>query len=319
MRKNISILTLVLIIFSTSIVFASGNTNKKATSIKSNNVNTFNNKTLGVSIKMGESKNKLIELMGEPDRIDKDTKYYDWYIYNKDLKHYIQIGVFKNKVVAFATNSSYWDLNGDIKIGITQRDIVNKHRKEVYDSRKLYNSTSEWNSMYFKDNLLTFIWDKYQDYSLSTIILEEKHSTITRFDNEIIKAYELQAFDLLNVYRLRNGQNSLKWHDKLSKAALYHSNDMAENNFYSHISSNGDIFRDRINRFINDSGLAIGENIHMGDLNYLNALISMGALYNSGGHRNNILDSDYEFVGIGVVFKLEKNKGTMYITQNFIS
>ena len=63
--------------------------------------------------------------------------------------------------------------------------------------------------------------------------------------------------------------------------ALYHSNDMAANDYFSHVSLNGDEVCDRAVRYVGTK-YGVGENIARGTLN---ALTAMNGLYNSTGHR----------------------------------
>lgn len=80
---------------------------------------------------------------------------------------------------------------------------------------------------------------------------------------------------------------------------------------------------DYYNTFYNDAlgvrlrmGQGVGENIAMG---YGTALRAVGALYNSKGHRENMLMSEYEYLGVGVAFEMSESglTGTLYLTQNF--
>jgi len=53
--------------------------------------------------------------------------------------------------------------------------------------------------------------------------------------------------------------------------------------------------------------------------NTLTALRSFGALYNSKGHRENMLAREYKYLGVGVAFQMDETRitGTLYLTQNF--
>ena len=282
---------------------------KRAVIIKSPDYyNTFYNDALGVKLRMGQKVDELIAIMGEPSRIDKSGKYYDWYIYNDDLEHYIQVGVYDNKIVAFATNASSWVLNNDLKIGDLQRDIEKRYKLRI-------------NVIHLKEDGLEILWDIHNDYSLSTFVLESSiYSNKLSFgeeyySEEVARSFERQAFDLTNVYRLRNGRKPLIWREDLAEMALYHSNDMAAKNYFSHDSLNGDTFGERAAKFL--SGYrGVGENISMG---YGTAYRSVGALYNSKGHRENMLRSEYKYLGVGVAFQMDDTRltGTLYMTQNF--
>lgn len=276
----------------------------KTVNIKSDSYfNIFNNDILGVELKMGDSLDKLIKIMGKADRIDKSSKYYDWYIYNKNLDHYIQVGIYNNKIVAFATNASTWSLNKDLKIGVTRESVRNKYGKDIADKKQI------------KGDHVTFLWDSHQNYIISTLILEEKNVRCQYVDGRMASDLARQAFDLTNVYRIRHGLKPLQWNDKLEGLALYHSNDMVINNFFSHVSKNGDNLAERAEKVIGIK-YGIGENIFKGNTSLLEA---MNGFYNSEGHRKNILHPNYEYIGIGIIFEENSNDNykKMLLTQNF--
>ncbi|MBL4561309.1 MAG: CAP domain-containing protein [Labilibaculum sp.] len=98
---------------------------------------------------------------------------------------------------------------------------------------------------------------------------------------------------------------SIVWNGKLEIAALKHSKDMMDNNFFSHTSSNGDTFLTRIG----DAGYiysSAGENIAMG---YPSEESVMNGWLTSQGHCANIMNSSFTEMGVGRVEN--------YWTQNF--
>jgi uncharacterized protein (TIGR03382 family) len=97
----------------------------------------------------------------------------------------------------------------------------------------------------------------------------------------------------------------LKWHDDLGRAARFHSQDMVDNRFFAHESSDGTPFDQRIVRFY--SGLASGENIARGYQTSRNAVLRGWMC--SPGHRANIMRDMFDEIGTSRV------AGTY--TQNF--
>jgi uncharacterized protein (TIGR03382 family) len=97
------------------------------------------------------------------------------------------------------------------------------------------------------------------------------------------------------------------YHDvNLNDAGRFHSIDMWENSWFDHASSDGTSFPARLGRFYTESGM-IGENIAMGYPD-ARAVVLYGWMC-SAGHRSNIMNPDYNELGVGVV-------GTYY-TQDF--
>ena len=125
---------------------------------------------------------------------------------------------------------------------------------------------------------------------------------------------EGEIFRLVNEARLKNNLLPLVLMDELSKLALSHSRDMAENNFFSHTSpSQGNPLKRA-----QAAGLpGTAENIAAG---YPDAGTIFQAWMDSPTHRANILDPDNRYIGIGY-FQEEDDDDPyqgVYCTQEFI-
>jgi uncharacterized protein YkwD len=81
-------------------------------------------------------------------------------------------------------------------------------------------------------------------------------------------------------------------------AAEGHSQDMAANNFFSHTGSDGSSPGDRISRQ-GYSWTTYAENIGAG---YTSPAAVVQGWMNSSGHRDNILNSNVQHVGVGFVY-----------------
>jgi hypothetical protein len=92
----------------------------------------------------------------------------------------------------------------------------------------------------------------------------------------------------------------------LNDAGRFHSQDMWANEHFSHSSSDGTSFPERMGRFYFDSGY-IGENIAMGYTSSMSAVVHGWMC--SDGHRANIMNADFNELGTGVV--------AAYYTQDF--
>lgn len=119
---------------------------------------------------------------------------------------------------------------------------------------------------------------------------------------------EAAVFDLVNQERSANGCGALERDSRLDTAARLHAEDMAANDYFSHTSQDGRTPTDRANAQGYEGG--VGENIAMG---YPDAESVMEGWMNSEGHRANILNCDYEVIGIGVADR----DGTLYWVQMF--
>lgn len=111
---------------------------------------------------------------------------------------------------------------------------------------------------------------------------------------------EQQQNDILTIVnkeRAKVGANPLVLDDTLSKTAIIRSTDMVTYKYFSHTSPNTGAFNTLVLQ-MNYSYWGLGENIAAGG--------GSGAAYmsmwmNSTGHRNNILNPNYNRIGIGVV------------------
>jgi uncharacterized protein YkwD len=114
---------------------------------------------------------------------------------------------------------------------------------------------------------------------------------------------EAATLCLINVQRTQNGLAALAANSVLQSAALEHSQDMVNNNFFSHDSSSGEDFEDRILRFNyappNVQWVA-GENIAWGTLSLSTPDSIVVSWMNSPEHRANILSGDFKELGVGV-------------------
>ena len=130
----------------------------------------------------------------------------------------------------------------------------------------------------------------------------------------------------INQQRISQGTEPLKRSEKLDRIARYKSWDMAHRDYVAHSGPNGTTHSMMRQKF-NSSCTKYGQNIHFrknfGDpesakphLDNVSGATSLAvkSLMNSSGHRQNILDPDYEVQGIGVF--VDEN-GTLYLTQEF--
>lgn len=126
-----------------------------------------------------------------------------------------------------------------------------------------------------------------------------------------VKTLEQQVVTLVNQQRARQGLPALKSNWELCRVARYKSQDMINKQYFAHDSPTyGSPFRMMESFGIRFS--AAGENIAYGQRTPQEV---MNAWMNSPGHRNNILSSIYNQIGVGVA---KASNGTFYWTQQFI-
>jgi uncharacterized protein YkwD len=98
-----------------------------------------------------------------------------------------------------------------------------------------------------------------------------------------------------NRERRKRGIAPLKGSSVLARAARYHARNMARYDFFDHVDPWGRDPGDRVALF-DDRPWAVGENIAAGTRS---AAATCRLWMHSRGHRQNILDPDYQYIGGG--------------------
>ncbi|NOR59476.1 MAG: hypothetical protein GQ469_02420, partial [Methanosarcinales archaeon] len=165
--------------------------------------------------------------------------------------------------------------------------------------------------------------------SFYDFVLEEPEA----ISNET-KDIEKSIFKYTNDQRKKRGLNELIWDDKLADIAREHSLDMVTNDFLDHINLMGENPTDRatrhkypIKKYLGGRTYSIGIAENIGSMPTGN-VEGIGYIYSdvdsigkalvdswmaSSGHRENILNPEYDVIGVGVAFD-----GQYYVaTQNF--
>ena len=119
----------------------------------------------------------------------------------------------------------------------------------------------------------------------------------------------IEVVRLTNDSRAQNGLAPLRCDAQIGRAALRHSADQCQQGYFSHVAPDGRTPSDRI-RAEGVPPASFGENIGRGQ--QTPAEIHRGWM-NSPGHRQNILEPDYDRIGVGVA----SCGGRPVWTQNF--
>lgn len=283
---------------------------------------------------IGANTKELVDFLGQPDRIDKSEYDYDWWIYNKRLSSYSQIGVKDGKIVTVYVMGEKINI-APFKIGQPIEDlqdfvsISDKISFEVDQNFYRFELTQEelqtiplvrfgdvWVQLYFDkfNNQLTSVrfldgetLVKIRPYELiyRGELLSAKEIDPTMMD-KIEKSKALQILDMTNILRERNGLKAVSWDDSTAKVAYSHSKEMFEKEYFSHDSPTNGGLSDRL---INGGVMfkVAGENIAS---QYVDSISAVIGWFNSQGHRKTLLNEDFTHLGVGVYEK--------YYTQNFI-
>ena len=121
-------------------------------------------------------------------------------------------------------------------------------------------------------------------------------------------------YHLTNAFRVYHGKDILSWCNVAAESSRLHSQDMADNNYVAHESLDGRQPWDRM-AALGINYVAAGENISAG---YYSGFDAYNSWVNSSGHRDNLLDSRYTRLGVGIAYNANSTY-KMYHTPNFYS
>ncbi|MBF8983328.1 SCP-like extracellular protein [Lutibacter sp. B2] len=168
--------------------------------------------------------------------------------------------------------------------------VITKLKKD-----EIFNVVGQYGNSYViktKDNKVGVV-----DESTVKPHIEAPKDTNKSNDNAIasLTPNEQEMLDLLNGERTKNGLNPLKVDMEITKVARLKSQDMIDQNYFSHNSPTYGSPFDMLKKF-GVQYIYAGENI-AGNTSVKDAHT---ALMNSEGHRKNILNSSFTHIGIGI-------------------
>lgn len=281
--------------------------------IKNTSINNFK------YLKLGTSKDELINQIGNPYRIDESEYGFKWYVYNQYESNFVMVGIKDNVIVAFYSNSIDSDEMENILLGNNKQQIRKEYKplefRKKGNTRYMIDSQNQYDIININKKYITVFYDIYSDNKVCSYqIVDENienslHGIYENESEELKKSFELETIDLINSIREKNSLNKLKYSDKSTRSAQKHSLDMINNNYFDHKDNNNKTPFDRM-KDENITYKAAGENIAAGQTS---AIYAHEALMNSMGHRKNIL-GDYIYIGVGVEFG---GYYKIYYTQNF--
>lgn len=106
--------------------------------------------------------------------------------------------------------------------------------------------------------------------------------------------------------------SSLRWSAQLAEAAAAHSSDMATLNYFSHTSADGRSMSDRVNA-TGYAWASLGENIAAG---YPDIDSVVEGWMRSEGHCANIMNPDFDEMGLACAIGVSASRYGQYWTQN---
>jgi len=120
--------------------------------------------------------------------------------------------------------------------------------------------------------------------------------------NIVSASVEGDFLNLINNERTKLGKSVVSYNDNLNQAALSHSKEMAENDYFSHDSIDGTTFDKRIIIFGYTSYISLGENIA-----YASGGVDADRIFNmwknSPSHYSNMISDSFNEIGLGIYLR----------------
>ncbi len=110
---------------------------------------------------------------------------------------------------------------------------------------------------------------------------------------------EVAFLNLINVYRAQNGLGALRMSQAVGAAAEHHSAEMASSNYFSHTMLNGISWSQNMSNHGYTYNTYRGENIAAGSAAAYDTFMQWK---NSPGHNANMLNGNFNTIGIGRVY-----------------
>ena len=299
------------------------------------------------SLYIGESTEALQAEWGEPERIDPlPQTNMTAYIYNGNstTEPYLLVGIKDQKVASYFTigkGFTVYDATVNtadgtavqqtelVQEGASAASMVDAGWSENTDNFYALNSdkgeAKEGTEAYYRltKNAYMYAFSDFYDgkdkavygfYAFSKDFNKYKmiYRTYMTYNDEILRAAEIQVWEMTNAYRTYMGLSNLQWESKAEAAARGHSQDMADNNYFAHNSQDGTRFSARL-QAEGISYRSCGENICAGSGDAIYMVIGW---IGSSGHRDGILTTGFKYIGVGVAYNASA-KWMIYGTQDF--
>lgn len=247
-----------------------------------------------------------------------DSEYVGDFIVHDEPGQFHLTLMHEGRVAGGYTNSDNVSIN-NINIENLNREKVREIYGEPEDFiikgwKRLSVDSEQFEVYDLQESYIYFFYDIHENDKVNGMLLLDKEqvTTIETLYNNPDESDNSRLNHLMvNASRIEYGLEPLAYDENAGAAALGHSRDMAQNNYFDHHSPGGATLKNRVDEANVDYRMA-GENIAMG---HTSSIFSHHSLMNSPDHRANLLQQEYTHLGTGTAYD---NDGTPYYTENFI-
>lgn len=259
---------------------------------------TFSQSTTGaqsvkvdkVTINLGENLITVLSKLGEPSRIDENEFGTQRYVFAKNYKNFVMVGIRDSKVVEIYTNAAslgYGTITSKTTYGTMKFD-----KYKIYSSEKAVYQTDKY--------VFTVFFDSLDSQKVDAVYLRSSDLTqVKDFYSTTYEAYvEMELFDIINASRVKNGREPYSRSSYSDVVAKAHSAEMKSFLRSDYNSIKGLTPFERMDKAGIKYSLA-AENIFTetsGD-----AIEIYGWWMSNVSTRSNLLSGDFTDIGIGCV------------------
>lgn len=172
----------------------------------------------------------------------------------------------------------------------TQYKIVATVKKNEYI--RVFAGVGSWYIVQVEGDYIGAVSKKY----VKAIYPNSSNAGSQNTETSSLNSNEKEVFDLINKQRTNNGLQALKIDTEVQRVARIKAQDMVDNNYFAHESPTYGTPFNMLKNF-KISYKTAGENIAANSSNSG----AVTAWMNSSGHKANILNSNFNYTGIGVV------------------
>lgn len=276
------------------------------------------------NVTLGMAKEEAQAKVGLPLRLMRNEYGADWHSYHQNYQNYVLLsydqhgkvnGMFTNQDLISSTKGLSMDSNkAEVRaaLGIPLKSLQKGNVQYILDTREEYD-VFKIDSIY-----VTVFYDIHEQDTVTALqvvtedLEKQRKKIYAAPDAELKEGFEFLLFELTNSARIQRELPLLKWDEAARATARKHSEDMAENRYFSHTNLAGKSPFDRMK----DDGITFfvaGENLAYGQYS---SIFAHEGLMNSMGHRENIVKPDFGYLGIGAAFNSDNQP---YFTANFFN
>lgn len=260
----------------------------------------------------GMTESELLLALGQPDRQAVGAEGLVWYSYNGEFG-YIAAAVDGGRVAGFMTDAAGFSLSNGVKCG---EPFTNNGQTVIADDRSPTVPAVSGSGMVYTDAARSYTMTVYRDEIDSgavwavRVMLGGRTKAVDTSSTAYCSEQSREIFDLLNGWRRARGLEPYAWESAAAECAYLHSDDMARNNYYDHVSPDG---RTVAERYFGDMFVSLDENM-LFTSGAPDALSMLGSWINSQAQRKNLVSEVYKYTGIGIAVG-----SSTYATQVFVA